>query len=484
MVRAGAKVDDRGRKRQGKGTPQLGVPMRVASVVAVVTAIVTTAVHARQDPPKPLRKPVAIKGARIYTGTAVIEKGTVLLEGARIKAVGQDVEVPADATIIDASGRVVIPGLVDAGSYLFVPYADASTGGSAEHDVFDAIDTFGRDEAEALAAGVTTVLVRPLARGPLCGLEAVLHLPSRDTQRFSMKRSAALKMSLGFSGGDTSTASQRQADFRSTRQAFDGAKQYKETWDKYKKDLAEYQGKKKQWDEQKQKLDDKTPKPEKKEEGPAKEAPKQADAPKEEPKKPPKPRIDPRNEVLVRALEGQLAVHIEAHAVDSIEHALALAEEFKLKLVIEGATEAHMVAEAIAKAKVPVIVGPVLRYGIPKVEYVNHSVACAAILAKAGVDVAIGSLPHPGAGHTNAGAGCFLLESAATAVAAGLSRERAIRAVTLDAAKIAGLDRVIGSIEVNKLADLVILTGDPFDAGTRVDRTIAAGETVYQRKAE
>jgi imidazolonepropionase-like amidohydrolase len=488
--------------------------------VCVVALLIVSLPSLAQDPPRPARKPVAIKGARIHTVSgAVIDGGVILIEGARIKSVGKDVPVPPEATVIDAAGKVVIPGLVDTGSSLFVSEVDTGTSGSAEFDVLDALDTFSDRDREVVQSGVTTVLVRPLARGPVNGLEAVLHLvPGRETARFVIKRTAAIKFTLGFSGGDTSSAAQRIQDAKAVRQMLEGAKTYKETWDKYRKDLAEYQAKKKQWDEDQKKKKAEPPKTDPPKTDPPKTDPPKSDPPKsdppksdppkseppkgeqpkteqpkaeppkpeppkEEPKKPSRPRVDPRNEALVKALDG-LPVHIEAHAADSIEHALEIAAEFKLKLVLEGATDAHAVADAIAKAKVPVILGPVFRYGIPRVDYLNHTRACAAALAAANVDFAIGSFGSSAAGHAGPGADRFLMEAAASTVAHGLSRDRALRAITLDAAKVLALDRQFGSVDANKAADLVILTGEPFDADTRVDRVLVSGETVYQRKLE
>jgi len=416
--------------------------------------------------------------------------------------------------VIDATGLVVIPGLIDAGSSLFVSETDAGTSGSAEFDVLDAIDTFADRDREVVRSGVTTVLVRPLARGPAAGLAAVLHLvPGRDAARFVIKRTAAVKFTLGFSGGDTSSAAQRIQDAKAVRQLLEGAKTYKETWNKYRKDFAEYQTKKKQWDEEQKKKKTDPPKTDPPKTEPPKSDPPKSDPPKsdppksdppksdppkgeqpkteppkpeppkEEPRKPSRPRVDPRNEALVKALDG-LPVHIEAHAADSIEQALEIAAEFKLKLVLEGATEAYAVADAIARAKVPVILGPVFRYGIPRVDYLNHTRACAASLAAANVEFAIGSFGSSAAGHAGPGADRFLMEAAASTVAHGLSRDRALRAITLDAAKVLALDRQFGSVDASKAADLVVLTGEPFDADTRVDRVLVAGETVYQRKLE
>jgi imidazolonepropionase-like amidohydrolase len=204
----------------------------------------------------------------------------------------------------------------------------------------------------------------------------------------------------------------------------------------------------------------------------------------EAPKKPRKPATDRRNEALARALDpaNPMPVRIEAHTSDAIEHAIRLADEFKLKLLIEQGTNAASMTDALAKAKVPVLVGPLFIYGTKRVEYLGHSRETASKLAAAKVEIAVGSFSTWRAGHTGGGASRFLMESAALCVASGLTREQALRAVTLDAARLLNLQASLGSLEAGRRADIVVLSGEPFESETRVERVLLDGEVVHPRK--
>jgi imidazolonepropionase-like amidohydrolase len=437
-----------------------------------------------QDPATPTA--LVLANARIYPGTGpFIENGTILIEGGRIKAVGKSIAIPSDAKVLDLAGRSVIPGLVDAGSGLFLAPEWASANGSAEHDVCDALDFFDdTHQKEALASGVTTVCIAPPGRGTALGLAAVVRVgPTRDPEARILKRAAALKLTLGSTAGETSTSVQRHRDYVALRESFEGAGKYRESWDKYRKEFEEYEKKKKEWDSKKKPppKKDEPKKEESKKEEPKKDEPRKEDAKETEPKKPSKTRLDPRSEALLLALDPKnpVTVRIEAHSIDAIELALKLAEEFKLKLVLDQATDGARAAEAIAKAKVPVAVGPVFRYGMPRVDYLNHSIDTAAVLAKAGVEISIGSFPASSAGHRGPGAGRFLMEAAAWASSRGLTREEALQAVTLNPARQLGLADQIGSIAPDRTADLVVLKGEPFDAGTIVEKVLVGGEVAW-----
>lgn len=455
--------------------------MKRFAVFALLIASTSAAQEEKKEAPP--KKILAIKGARVYTGTgAPIDGATILIENGKITAVARDAKIPDGAETIDATGKVVIPGLVDGAARCFVHSDDLMSGGSAEHDVHDLLNPFDEPSKEILQYGVTTVCVLPMARGGISGLGVVLK-PGADRSAWVIKRRACLRLSMGTAGADVSTSTQRYEIYRQLKAQFEGAKAYQEMWEKYKKDLAEYETKKKQWDEQQKKKEEPKKDPPKKEE-PKKEEPKKEEAkPAEEPKKPAKPRVDPRSEVLVQALKGEILVRIEAHTADMIDLALQLAAEYKLKLVLDNATEGSRVAAQIAKAKVPVFVGPVFRYGIRKVDYLNHSEATAALLAKAGVQVAIATFPDPAA-LLEPSAGRFLLDAAAICSGHGLSRDQALRAITIEPAKMLGVDKLVGSLEKGKSADLVILSGEPFEADTKVERTMTDGAWVYQRRVE
>ncbi len=394
----------------------------------------------------------AWRGARVHTAAgSILENATLLVEGGKIVDVGKDLAIPAEAAVVDLSGRVVIPGLIDAASPLFLP-AGERQGGSPEYDVLDALDRYQRDPQDAVEQGVTAVFVGPGSAGGVGGLGAVVRL---DGARSVLAARCALKVTLGSGGSDVSTAAQRYESYQQVRQIFEGARRHVAAQEKHRKEQAEHEAKKKQAEADKK---------------PAPPAPK-------------KPKADPRNDILARTLDPKqpLPVRIEAHAADSIRYALKLAEDFKLRAVLEYATEGAAVADAIARAKVPVVAGPVFRYGPPTVEYLQHSPGTPAALVRAGVAVAIGSFGDERAGHSGAGASRFLAESAAFAASRGLTREEALAAVTIQAARILGIDRTHGSLEKGKSADFVVLSAEPFDAGVSVERTVIGGATAFRR---
>lgn len=446
--------------------------MRLPLAAAVFAALASMGGLA-QDAPKPLH----IRNARIYTVVgSVLESGELLVEGGRIRAMGRKVAAPAGATLLDAKGWVVIPGLVDPASALFLA-PGAGQGSAADHDIQDDLDLFdGEAGREAVSCGITTAYVGPVGRGPVLGLGAVVR-PGR--QRGVVARpSAALKLAIGVTGSDTSSPAQRSQEAKNLRKLFEGAKTYREAWDKYKADLAEFE---------KKGAPAPAPPPAPGKRGGPKEpelqdpppaTPSPSATPTPAPKKPTKPRRDPAQEVLLKALDEKLplTVRIEVHQEDAIRAALKLAADFKLKVVLEQATEGWKLADEIAKAKIPVIAGPVLRWKGPgSVEYLEHRADNAARLWEAGVDVSIGSFPSPGAGYDGWGASRFLLESAGVAVAQGMSREAALKAVTITAAKHLGVNTELGGLAPGRVADFVVLSGEPFEAGTTVVKTFIGG---------
>jgi imidazolonepropionase-like amidohydrolase len=178
-------------------------------------------------------------------------------------------------------------------------------------------------------------------------------------------------------------------------------------------------------------------------------------------------------EPIVEVLEGRRTVHYHTHRADDIMSALRLREEFDFDLVLQHATEAFVVAERIAAARVPVSIIVVDSPG-GKHEAIRLRFSNGQELERAGVRVAI---------HTDdpITSSRLFLRSAALAVRGGLSPEAALRAVTLEAARILHLDQRLGSLEVGKDADLVVLSGEPFSVYTKVLETWIEGERVFDR---
>lgn len=412
----------------------------------LLALLLSVLVQSEESPPS---RPVAIRGARLYSGAgAPVDGAVVLIEKGRISAVGKDVSIPPATEIVDATGKVLIPGLIDAASRLFLPESGERSAGSAEQRALDGLDFFQRDVQEAVEQGVTTVYVDPPSLGPVNGLGVIVHL---DPAHTILRKEAALRLTLGASGGDSSSALERYQSFPQLRQAFESARQYLEEGEKYRRDLAAYEQAQKE-----KKTTDLKP--------------------------PARPKVDAKQEVVVRCLDPKspLPVRIEVHRADAIRLALRLIEEFKLKAVLVHVTEGGEAAEAIVHAKVPAVVGPVFRLGASSVDYLHHSPQTAGVLLRAGVPVAIGSFADERAGAAGPGSARFLMESAAFA-ARGLSREQALAMITLEAARALGIEKTHGSIEKDKMADLALLSGEPFEPTTRVDRTWIGGVAAYSR---
>ena len=192
-------------------------------------------------------------------------------------------------------------------------------------------------------------------------------------------------------------------------------------------------------------------------------------------KKPAGPK-NAKHEALIPALEGKAPVYFAAHRADDISTALRIAAEFSLKPVIALGTEAYRMAGDLKKAGVPVIVHPTMQRAAASMETLHAFVGNAAILAQADVPFAIctgfeGYVPK----------NRVLRHEAAMAAANGLGPDRALRAVTIDAARILGIEMKYGSIEKGKAADLVLYDGDPFEHATHVTTTLMKGEPVFSR---
>jgi imidazolonepropionase-like amidohydrolase len=181
---------------------------------------------------------------------------------------------------------------------------------------------------------------------------------------------------------------------------------------------------------------------------------------------------DLRWEILVEVLEGRLPARCHAHRADDILTALRIAREFGFRLTIEHCTEGHLVAGELAAAGVMCTLGPVLT-GKSKQELKDRTLETAAALERAGVVFGL-TTDHPVIPAYS------LPLCAAYAVGAGLSREGALRAITLDAARVLGLEDRLGSLEAGKDADCVITGGDLFDPRSRVRATVVGGQIAWQ----
>lgn len=372
----------------------------------------------------------ALKGGDLYTITSgIIKNGTVLIKDGKIWKIGQNLDVPKDANVVDAGGKVVMPGLVAAAT-LYMPAA-----GFAPDKIADSLDPFNYSISLALASGVTSIFVGgrgPSGREPIGGTNAVIKPTYGDLDSMLVAEPVAENANIG------SGRWMQRADFiLKMRQARD-----------YLRRLADHEE--------------------------AKEKNEKAEAPK-------KPSgIDP----YVRLLRGETPVRLTAVTASDILKALELVDEFPFRLIIEDATEAWTIAEEISGRDVALIITP--RAKQRPNEWISHpsgsNVENAAILKKAGVKFAIIPATPYFALWGIAGRDLMTLPmEAAFAVSGGLDEQTALEAITITAAEILGIDDRVGSLQEGKDADIIVLDGHPFHYNTFVELTFVNGKLMYDK---
>jgi imidazolonepropionase-like amidohydrolase len=400
---------------------------------------------------------IAIKDGKILTITqGVLETGTVLIEGGKIIAVGEYVEIPEDAEIYDASGKVVMPGMIDAHCHSGV-FAD---GVGSEHEdgnemtdpitpqmrALDALHPEDLAFKDLLEAGVTTIMTGP-GSGNLIGGQwvCVKTAPKKSVEEMVLLEPAGMKMALGENpkrvyGSQHKMPSTRMGNAAVMRSAFVEAQNYLLKWERYHADQAEYEIKKEEGDRKVE--------------------------------RPKMPDRDLKLEALGRVLRGEMKARIHAHRADDMLTAIRIAEEFNLDLTLEHATEGYKIADILAAKKIPVTAGPIL-FSRSKVELKDINPKNPGIMAKAGVKVAIQT--------DEMSAVRYIAINAALAVREGMPEEEALKAITINPAEIIGVEKRVGSLEVGKDADIVVFSGHPFDYRTVVEIVLVNGSVEYRR---
>jgi len=386
---------------------------------------------------------VAIVGGRVVPiSGAPLDSGTVLVTGGKITAVGSDLHIPDDATVINAAGRWVLPGFIEAHGHVGVHEEGEGWAGSDSNELtepvtaqvraLDAINPADLGFRDAVSGGVLAVNVNPGSGNPIGGQTAALKCWGRTVDEMLLKAPAGMKSALGENpkrvyGERKESPSTRLGTAAVIRGALVDAANY----------LA--------------KLDAEQRKPE----GERKHIDR-----------------DLKLEALGRVLRREIPWRQHCHRADDIATALRLAEEFGYRLVIDHGTEAHLLADILAAKDIPVIIGPLFT-SRSKVELRNRSLDNPGKLASAGVTIAI-TTDHPVVPIN------FLAHQAALSVKHGLDRDTALRALTINPARIVGIDDRLGSIEPGKDADLVIWSGDPLDVLSRVTLALMNGTEIYR----
>jgi imidazolonepropionase-like amidohydrolase len=382
------------------------------------------------------QSPIALTGAKIIPiAGPEIESGVLVVDQGKIVAVGPagTTKIPGDATKIDASGKIIMPGLVDSHSHIGEPEGgDTSAPIQPEVRVLDSINVRDARIAKARAGGVTTANVMPGSGHLLSGQTLYLKLRQGKTiEELLIKLpdgriAGGMKMANG-------TNSRRAPPFPGTRgkSAALDREQYIKAQEYRDKVLAA-----------------------------------KGDASKLPPR-------DLQMEGLVEVLEGKRTVQFHTHRSDDIMTAIRLSQEFHFRVVLHHVSEGWIVADEIAKAHIPVSLIVIDSPG-GKEEAKNAALFTAAALDKAGVMFGF----HTDDPITDSR---LFMRSAALAVRAGLSREKALYGLTMANARIIGLESRVGSLETGKDADFILLSGDPLSTYTHVLQTWIEGKKVFDR---
>ncbi|MGD9317554.1 MAG: amidohydrolase [Anaerolineae bacterium] len=401
---------------------------------------------------------IAITNGRLMTITqGTLEPGTVLTEGGRIVAIGEEVIIPEDAEIYDATGKVVMPGLIDAHCHVGLWPEGVGWEHSDGNEMTDpitphlrALDAVHPDDPafkELVAAGVTTVLTGPGSGNVIGGQWVCLKtLPRPTVEQMVLLEPAGMKMALGENpkrvyGEDKKTPSTRMGNAAVLRAALVDAGNYSEKWRRYEADQAAYQAK--------------------------------AEAGDTEAEPPKLPERDLKLEALGKVLSREMKARVHAHRADDMLTAIRIAEEFNLDLTLEHATEGYKIADILAAKEIPVTAGPIL-FSRLKYELKDMTPRNPGLMSKAGVQVAIQT--------DEMSAVRYLTINAALAVREGMPEEEALKAITINPAKIIGVDDRVGSLEMGKDADIVVFSGHPFDYQAVAELVLVDGDVAYVRE--
>lgn len=373
---------------------------------------------------------LAITNAHIVPITGEPFDGTIVVTDGTIAKLGPRVRVPRGHEVVDAGGRWVLPGFVDAHVHLGVHEEGEGWAGQDTNEMtdpvmaaaraIDAINPADKGFEDAVAGGVTSVNVNPGSGNPIGGLTVAIKTWGRIVDEMVMLSPSGLKAALGENpkrvyGELKRTPSTRLGTALVIRKAFTEARNH---------------GAK-------------------------------ADA---------EPHLV--HDALLQVLNREIPWRQHCHRADDIATALRMADEFGYRLVLDHGTESWKIADVIAERGVPVLYGPMI-VSRSKVEVRDRIPAGPGILARAGVDVSI-ITDHPVVPIN------FLVHQASLAVREGMEPDAALRAITMNPATVMGVADRVGSLEEGKDADLVLWSGDPLDTRERVLRTWISGREVYR----
>jgi imidazolonepropionase-like amidohydrolase len=440
-----------------KRSAVLRMPCLPFACAAIACALAATQLHAQAIMVDTTVRPgvTAIVGGKLLTVThGTIENGVLLMENGKITAAGPaaSVKVPKGATIVDAKGMTVYPGLIDAETNLGLTEVASDQVNSdlveTSEEIFPNMHVYDAFHAETEHIpidrfnGITNAIVAPRASDTMPGQDSFIQLAGRDRDQMILNRDISLAMNFGNGpkrGGRGEGAgggrypSTRMGEITQLRQALIDAQEYM----KNRADAAKPAAK-----------------------------PDDSAAAGGKGGRTPGSKFDLKNEALLPYLKGERPVIIGVEEGHDVEAIMELAQQFKLKVVLSRLTHAQGVLDKIASYHVPVIIGPI--YELPEAgERYDAVYSLPAELQKRGVKVAIATYDNE-----------FLRNlpyAAGYAVAYGLPYDEAMKSITLNPAEIFGVADKLGSLDAGKTANVVIANGDPLDVRTSVKQVYIDG---------
>lgn len=382
---------------------------------------------------------ILIKNAKIYTMAGdVIENGSILIKEGIIEEVGEDLIAPLGVETIDAEGRMLTPGFVDAHCHLGLFEEGIGFEGSDGNEMvdpvtpqlraIDAINPMDISFREAYEGGVTTAVTGPGSANVIGGSFLAIKTYGDRVDNMVIKDPVAMKIAFGENpkrvyDSQKKSPVTRMATASMLRETLFKARTYMEKKDD--EDISK------------------------------------------------RPDYDMKMEALLPVLRKEIPLKAHAHRADDIFTSIRIAKEFDVDLTLDHCTEGHLIADELAKEGRAAIVGPTFG-SRSKFELQNKSFQTPKVLVEAGVKIAITTdAPVIPLQH--------LALCAGLAVNDGLDEMEALKAITINAAEISGIEDRVGSIEKGKDADIVIFDGNPLrDIDARPKYTIINGKIVYR----